>query len=175
MSNVVILNQADTAKLVERVCTSSKSLVADIHQAGVSTLDHIREHGNYTSAIDMLNGLSNGLRVKGLVAWYKKFSNGKFQPKQDGKTKVWSAELLKDRVDGDFDIEGAANMTFADLTTEVNPETLSLEKFIKGLKRTATNGGTFANSTIPKVSSEARVMALRVVQFIETLKEEKAA
>lgn len=162
-----LLNQADCGKLIERITSASNTLVADVHLAGVSTLDHIREHGNYTGALQLLNGLNRGLRVKGLAEWYKKFSNSKFSPGLDQKSKQWKADLQKDRTDSDFDIEGAEAITFADFTTEPNYSTLTMEKFIKGLKRTASNTGCFPGTTIPKVSDNARALALTLVQSIE--------
>jgi len=172
MSRMTLLNQTDNAKLIDAVCKGSQTLAADIHLAAVSALDHIREHSNYTGALQLLNGLHNGVRVKALAEWFKGFSNGKFSPGLNPKTKVWQAELAKDRADGDFDIEGAEVTTFAEFTVERDPVTLTVDKLVKGLKRTATNSGTFPNTSIPKVSDEARVMALKIVQFIES---EKAA
>lgn len=174
MSNVNILSQSAAAELISQICNTSKTLVADIHIAAVSTLDHIREHSNYTGALALLNGLSNGVRVKGLAAWYKEFSSGKFVPSQDPKTKVWRAELIKDRTDPDFKISEAMAITFADFKEEVGHETLTLEKFLKGLKRTATNTGTHPDGT-PKVSERARTMALLLVQAAANIEANKAA
>lgn len=171
MSN--ILNQHECAQKIESVIKGAVANEADLHQVAYSTLDHIRAHGNYTGALRLLNGLPRGLRVKGLAEWYKGFSNKKFVPGLDPKTKQWKAELAKDRTDADFDIEGAIATTYADYTTEPNYSTLSFEKFVKGLKRTATNTGFFPGTTIPKVSEDTRAVAMKLVQFLQT--EAKAA
>lgn len=166
--SITLLNQTECDKLIDRVTSSSQSLTSDIHIAACSTLDHIREHHNYTGALKLLNGLSNGVRVRAVAAWYKGFSNGKFSPGLNPKTKQWQADLAKDRTENDFDMEGAQSVTFAEFTVEKDPTTLSLEKFIKGLKRTATNTGNFPGTAVPKVSAETRAVALKIVQFVQS-------
>jgi len=167
-SSVEILDQTKVAVLVSKVIDGSKSLVADIHQASVSILDHIREHGNYTEALRLLNGMHTGVRVKALAEWFKGFSNGKFAPGLNPKTKQWQAELSKDRTDNDFDIEGASLTTFAEFTVERDPVTLTVDKFIRGLRRTASNTGVFPNTSVPKVSDDTRALAMKIVQFLQT-------
>lgn len=164
--SIKILNQADTADLIERVVTGSRTLVGDIHQALVSSLDHVREHNNTTGLLRLLNGMSNGVRVQGMAAWIKGFSNKKCAPGQNPKTKVWKIELNPDRTDEDFDIEGASEVPFNEFTVEPSHNTLTLKKFVKGLKRTASNTACYPGTTVPKVSESTRALAMALVQSI---------
>ena len=164
-----ILSMTETAALIEKCIKGAVDTQADIHIAAVSTLDHIREHGNTTGATRLLNGLPRGLRVKGLAEWFKHFSNGKCSPGLNPQTKQWQVELAKDRTDADFNVAESMNVTFADLTEEKNPVTLTADKFLKNLKRIASNTSLNKDNS-PKVAPEARALAMQVVQFIATQK-----
>lgn len=173
--SITLLDQTETAKLIDRVTSASSALVSDIHLAACSSLYHIREHGNYTGALALVKGLHTGVRVQALAEWFKVYSKGKFTVTLNPKTKEWKADLSKDRSENDFDIEGAMALSFADFRKEPSYATLSMDKFVKGLKRTAINSGMFAGTAIPKVSLEARALAMQLVQFIESQKVAKVA
>jgi hypothetical protein len=162
-----ILNMTEAAALIEKCIKSATDVQADIHIALVSCLDHIREHGNTTGALRLLNGLPRGLRVKGAAEWLKHFSNGKASPGLNPQTKQWQIELAKDRTDADFNVAESMNVTFADLTEEKNPTTLTADKFLKNLKRIASNTSLNKDNS-PKVAADARAMAMIVVQFLAT-------
>jgi hypothetical protein len=160
-----ILNMHETAELIERVIKGFVQNQADLHIALVSCLDHVREHGNTTGLLRLFNGLPRGVRVQGGAVWVKKFSNGKCVPALNPQTKQWQIELSKDRTDLDFDIQGAMAVTFADLTAEVAPTTLTAEQFVKNLKKIASNTSLNKNNS-PKVTAEARALAMQLVQFV---------
>ena len=170
------LTMSELADYVTVLGASAREVQERIHIAAWNSLDHIREHGNYTGALQLLNALPNGQRVKGLALWYKTFSSEKFVPRQNGKTKVWECEKLGVRTDADFRMVEAEATTFADLTAEKNPETITLEKFLHGLKRTATNEAFHDGTAIPKVAPEVRMAALVMLKaYNDTLAAKVAA
>jgi len=167
MSNMKVLSQSALSDFIGKIAASAKEVQENIHVAAWNALDHTRVHGDYSNALKLLNALPNGTRVKSLAYWFTKMSSGKFRPLQNGKTKVYECEKLgADRTDADFLMDQAEVTNFADLTSEKDPAPLTLDKFIKGLKRTAENDGVFEGTDIPKVAPEARALALQIVQFV---------
>lgn len=161
MSKITILSQSAAAELIAGIKTRAVTLQAEIHQAAVSTLDHCREHGDYRGALALVNALPNGQRVQGLVEWFKGFSNGKLTFKQ-GADKSFTADLKKDRVDGDFDVEMAMLTDFGAYTKEAKPKTVTVDALIKMLETKANNTELNSDGT-PKVSADARTVAASLV------------
>lgn len=157
---IEILSQAAVTDKVAMINKSAKTLQADIHQVAVSTLDHCREHGDYRGALALVNALPNGQRVKGLVAWFQNFSNGKLVFKQGEGG--FTAELKKDRVDSDFNVLAAMEIDYGSFTKEAAPKTMTLEAFIKSLESKADNDEKNTDGT-PKVSPETRAFAAKCV------------
>ena len=117
-----LLSQADTVKTIKSIKTRANKLQSDIHTCAVSTLAHMRDHGDYTLAVSLMNALPSGQRVKGLAAWYKNFTNGKFTLRQDKKQgNIWVGALSKDRTAEDFLVDEASKITFAEFTAESAP------------------------------------------------------
>jgi hypothetical protein len=168
-----ILSMSEAAALIERVIKSTNESMVDLHLALVSSLDHIREHGNTTGLLRLLNGLPRGIRLQGIVAWTKEFSNGKCAPGLNPKTKQWQIELAKDRKDADFNIEAAFGTTFADLTAEKAPSTMTADSLLTKLKQIASNTKLNKDDS-PKVTVEARSLAMQAIQFLETAKKKAA-
>lgn len=160
--SIQILSQAAVTDKLAIIGKSAKALQADIHQVAVSTLDHCREHGDYRGALALVNCLPNGQRVKGLVAWFQNFSNGKLVFKADKASGGFAAELKKDRVNEDFNILAAMEVDYGTFTAEVAPKTMSLEAFVKSLESKADNDDVNSDGT-PKVSREARAFAAKCV------------
>lgn len=154
MSTITILGPVETSKLIAKIKLSATKLQDRIHVAAVSCLAHIRDHGDYTLAISLLDALPNGQRVKALGHWFGHFSNGAatFTIK---KGEGWTCKLLKARTPEMFDIDGAAAVSFADLTAEKEPTTMTAQQVVAMLKRKADNDDVNADGT-PKVSPEAR-------------------
>jgi hypothetical protein len=158
-----ILNQADTGKLIKSIRGRAASVQNDIHQAACSTLDHMRQHGDYTLAVALLNVLPSGQRVKGLAAWYKHFSGGKFTVRQDkAQGNIWVGSLKKDRAATDFLVEDAMQVTFADFTTERDPQQITPATILKYLERLVGNEDTLPNGS-PKVDPEAVALASKLL------------
>lgn len=157
-----ILSLSAVTDKIAVIHKSAKALQADIHQVAVSTLDHCREHGDYRGALALVNALPNGQRVKGLVAWYQNFSNGKLLFKGGSKGEPFTAELKKDRVDGDFNVAAAMLVDYGSFTAEVAPKTMTLEAFVKSLETKADNDEVNSDGT-PKVSQQARAFAASCV------------
>ena len=159
---VRILSAAECSTAIGRIAAAGKTLQSRIHVVAVSTLDHIREHGDTTLACRLLDALPNGVRVKSLGFWFGHFSNGKAKFSQD-KAGAWKCNLSKERADSDFDIEGADATTFADLTSEKSPETMTVQMLEKMLAKVANNSEYFPGTTIPKVEAKAQEFAARLV------------
>lgn len=165
MSIVKLLTQGDVAKLIETIRERATTVQADIHQAACSTLDHARAHGDWTGITRLMDALPNGQRVKALAYWYGHYSNGKVSLSRNKETGAWQVnrDRFATRVDEDFKVDQAMETTFADLTVEKDPQTLSLAKFLKSLSRTATNAEKYDGTDIDKVSPRTRAFASRLV------------
>jgi len=158
-----ILSAGECATAIGRIAAGGKSLQARIHTVAVSTLDHIRVHGDTTLACRLLDALPNGVRVKSLAFWYSHYSNGKAKFSVDKASGQYKCNLDKDRADSDFDIASAAATNFADLTNEKSPETLTVKALEKMLERVANNDGYFPGTAIPKAEPRARALASTLI------------
>ena len=165
-----LITQSAVKARIVKLGASAAEVQAEIHLLGCSTLEHVAIHGDTTGAVALMNALPNGQRVKALAFWFRTFSNGKISMVL--KDQSWTCNLGKDRKAEDFDIDGAMAMTFADLTTERDPVTLTLEKFIKGLERTANNSDNFDGTETPKVAPAVRAVA---AQFVAMYRKAEAA
>lgn len=151
----------DLTKVVKSLCGKASEVNNEIHVVAVNILEHVQIHGDYTNGIALLNGLPKGQRVKALAYWFSHFSNGKlrFELGDEG----WTAKLMKDRADTDFDIPAAEAMHFQDLTSEKDPKSLTVKALIKQLTNKATNAKTFDGTDIPEVEPQARAVASRLL------------
>lgn len=161
---IMTANECSTA--IGRIAATGKVLQARIHTVAVSTLAHIRDHGDTTLAARLLDALANGQRVKALAFWYSHFSGGKAVFSKDKTSGEWKCKLSAERLPENFDIDGADATTFADLTNEKPVETMDLKKFEQMLKRIGDNDQLIPGSTQPKVSPIVREMAARCVAVI---------
>lgn len=166
MSKFKLLTQADALTAITLLKTDAASVQDRIHLIACSTLDHIRAHGDTRGAVSLLNVLPRGQRVKALAHWYKEFSGDKAVFVEDKPNKTWECKLAKGRNDSDFRIEAAMAMTFADLTTEKDPQSVTIESMLRNLKRQATNTDTHEGTDIPKVSADARDLARAVMKLV---------
>jgi hypothetical protein len=160
-----LYTQSQIGSRVARIVRVAGKVDSELHVVLCSILDHTREHGDYTAILPLLNGLPNGVRKQAIVAWLANFSNKKLTAKLDSKSKAWTCELSKERADEDFDIVGAMAVTFGDFTAEPVPTTMTLALLIKMLEKKATDSTSNKDGS-PKVDSEAREMASKVVAFI---------
>lgn len=165
MSKLKLLTAADLLAAIPALKADADSVQERVHLYAVSGLDHVRAHGDTTGVVALCNALPRGQRVKALAFWFKKFSNSKLILTMDKKTKVWSAKLSKQRLDSDFDINGAEAVTFADLTDERDPVSVTIDSIVKALEGKATNSENFEGTETPKVTPEARAFAAKLVAF----------
>lgn len=161
LTRSTLLTQQAVMGRIVTLGQSAAEVQAEIHLIGCSTMEHISLHGDTTGAVALMNALPRGQRVKSLGFWFKHYSNSKISMVL--KDNVWTCKLAKDRDAKDFDIDGAMATTFADLTTERDPVTLTLDKFIKGLERTANNSENFDGTETPKVAPAVRAVAAQMV------------
>jgi hypothetical protein len=160
--SVNIMTAGEITTAIGRIATTSKALQSDIHTTAVSTLAHIRDHGDTTLAVRLLDALANGQRLNALAFWYSRFSAGKAVMSK-GKDGQWKCNLNKDRAISDFDIEGANDTNFADLTKEPKVEPMDIKAFEKLLKRIGDNDGVFPGTTTEKVTPAVRALAAACV------------
>lgn len=174
MNTFNILDPAACGKKIDRIARVGKALQNDIHVVAVSTLAHIRDHGDFTLAIRLLNALPNGQRVKALGNWYSVLSGGAAKFSYDNVNGSWTCKLAKDRNPEQFNIEKAMEVSYADLVPEKGYKTLTFAGFTAMLKRKANEDGLNADGS-PKVTPELRsVCADLYTRFKKVLDESKA-
>lgn len=165
MSTITLMTQADVMAAIPVLSADAALIQERIHIIGCSTLDHIRAHGDTTGACALLNALPKGQRVKALGHWFKTFSSGKAVFLFDKGAQTWNCKLSKQRTDADFKIEDACATTFADLTDERDPVSVTVESMLRNLTRNSTNDELHDDGLTPKVSPAAREFAAKLVAF----------
>jgi hypothetical protein len=170
MTELKLMTQADLMKAIPLLAADARTVQERIHVCGCSALDHVRAHGDTTGFVALLNALPNGQRVKALAYWAKHYSTGKLILTFDKKAKAWVAKLSKDRSDSDFKVTEAMATTFADLTEEVEPKSMTIAMLIKRLETASTNSENFDGTEIPKVEPDARALAAELVAFVRSKK-----
>lgn len=181
MSIVKLLTLQETGKAIDELAVAAADVQDRIHVIAVSSFNHAFVHGDNTLCSRLMDALPNGQRVKALAYWFSHFSNGAITLSRDAETKAW--KVNKDRFARRADLvpdvaaatESAMEITFADLTAEKDPQTLTVERWLKSLKRTAVNSDLFPGTDIPKVAPALRELASSVVRLIEEMAAAKAA
>ena len=164
---MLFLNLKETAIKIKSIKVRGANLQSDIHQVACSTLAHIRDHGDYTLAVSLMNAIPTGVRVKGLALWFHHFSNGKFAVRQDKKQgNIWVGSVNKDRSPEDFLVDDAVKVTFADFTTEPVKQEITVEKIKKYLEGLINNEVILADGKT-QVSPEALETAVRLLKTLE--------
>lgn len=165
--NIEIMSKDACSKAIRQIARIGVKLELHIHRVAVSSLAHVRDHGDTTIATNLLNALPKGQRVKALAYWFNHFSN-KMLTLTQGKDGNWNAQLDKKRMESDFRVTEAAAVSFAELTAEKDPgKTFTAEQLIKKLKAWANEDGFFDGTDTPKVSEEARDLAASLVASLE--------
>lgn len=165
MPKLTLMTQADLLAAIPLLKNDAEALQARIELCACSGLDHVRAHGDTTGVLALMNALPRGQRVKALAFWFKKFSNSKLIFTFDKKAKNWTVKLSKQRLDSDFDVAGAMETSFADLTDERDPQSVTIDSIVKALENKATNSENFDGTETPKVTPEARAFAAKLVAF----------
>lgn len=164
MTAIKLMTQGDVMKAIPLLAADAAKVQERIHEIACSTLDHVRAHGDTTGAAALLNALPRGQRVKALAFWFKKFTNSKLVLSL--KDKEWKANLSKQRMDGDFDVEGAMATSFADLTDEKSPESQTIKSLLAKLVKASTTSENFDGTEVPKVEPAARAWSAQVIKLI---------
>lgn len=168
MTNLTLLSMSETGRRITRLGRIAGKVEAEIHLLAVSSLDHIREHGDTRNATALCQSLPKGQRVEALMFWFKHFSNKKVLLRRDSKTGVILCQLEKDRDEADFDIVAASQTTFADLTAEKAPgKTLTVSDLLNLLKQKANNTKLNDDGS-PKVAESARELASDLLAYVES-------
>lgn len=166
--DIIILNKEQCGRTITRIARAAGKIQSLIHQVAVSTLVHARDHGDVTLIERLLNGLPSGTRVKALAHWYGHFSGNQLTAKDvNGK---FTVAIAKGRIEAGFNIEGAAVVTFADLTKESKPgKTFTMEQLVKKLAAWANEEGELENGAA-KVADDVRDAAATFLAQIEGAK-----
>lgn len=168
--SVTIMNAADCRSVIAEICTNAKNLQARIHGAAVSSLAHIRDHGDWTIAAELLGALPSGQRVNGLILWFGKFSNGKVSFRKDKESGKFTAKLEADRKPTDFDIEGAGAIDYGDLTAEPKQARINLKALENMIRRVADNDKLVKGTNVPVVDEDARIAALKLLTSLREMR-----
>lgn len=88
---------------IEDVSARASSIQEEIQGIGIDILLHAYKHGDYTLANTLVNTLPDGIRKKGLVAWFEKFGGlvvvgkafGDWKGKDHIKTNMNDAKATK--------------------------------------------------------------------------------
>lgn len=149
---------------INQIKTSSTELQALIHETAVSVLAHVRDHGDTTLAVRLVNAMSSGTRREGLSAWFYKFSGKTMN--LSSKEGIWSCKLKPGRTPEDFDVISAMDIDFGDLTKEAKvARALTLEDIFKALKKFTNNDKQLEDGT-PVVPANVVAAAQRALSAI---------
>lgn len=150
---------------INSIKTSSTELQALIHETAVSVLAHVRDHGDTTLAVRLVNAMSSGTRREGLSAWFYKFSGKTMN--LSSKEGVWTCKLKPGRVPEDFDVEASMLVDFGDLTKEAKAaKALTIEDILKALKKFTNNDKVLADGVTPQVPVNVVKAAQRALAAI---------
>lgn len=119
----IIQDSGKLSALVNSIAKSSTKLDATIHQALVSLLVHIRDHGDTTLLTRLFASVPKGSRLASYFAWCEKFAPVKVNRTKDAFGQV---KVKKDRDPEEFNILEAMAIAPWDLP-EHNREAKALE------------------------------------------------
>lgn len=112
--NSVDKMRAGTKSVLSRAINWRK----DVQLLGVATLDHAREHGNWTLARDLAEGLTttNGVNKTACKRWMEHYMHAELTEVPNEKTGKTELKFLFDEGKGvkDIDVEGAASVNWFD-------------------------------------------------------------
>lgn len=170
MSNLNIMTIDKARVEIASIRESARGLQDSIHQVAVSTLAHVRDHGDFTVAASLLNALPSGQRVVTLAKWFNVFSGKQlsfFRDKKNGN--VWTGKLTQGWTADKFDVDGAYATVYGDLEEEKVQGEITLDKLRIMIARIANNRGTNKDGT-RKVSDRVIAVASKCVSLIDDAK-----
>lgn len=167
MTNVTILSRDTIADRISALAKLASDVQDEAHILAVSTLDHIREFGDFRGAVALVNALPRSIRKEAVSVWFEEFSNHRFTVRLNKDTGKYEGKL-RDRNEDDFRIAEAAGTPFWDLTPEKRPgNTMTLEKFLSMLKGKANNDKLNDDGS-PKVDPQVRELAAKLYKAATT-------
>lgn len=156
-----LVNREKAATMIVELGTAARNVQATIELIGCSALAHMRDHGDYRTAVQLMNALPNGQRVQALAVWFREFSSNKFTVSFDNKVGQWVGKLKKERTAEDFRVEEAMETSYADFTKERTNRTMGVTQLLSYLKRVANNTDNNPDGT-PKVDAATRALASKL-------------
>jgi len=125
-------------KNIKTIVTTGNKLNMLIHTTAVLVLEHAKEHGDCSTAKDLLNAMPASMRRTMLKLWFESYSPIRFQMKDGVAIKVG---MLKEAAKGftPFNVDDARETPFFTLA-EQNPEGKVLDfdqimNLVKGLAK----------------------------------------
>jgi hypothetical protein len=165
MSTLQILTQEACSRKIDQIARVGGKLHQVIHEVAVSSLAHVRDHGNTTLVARLLNAMPAGQRTKALVVWFDRFSGGAIKAVK-GKGGYAIKTLPKDRTADQFEVDAAYRTSYDVLTSEKDPKPMGFEALLKYLSRIANEERELPDGQ-PKVTADARMAAARCVALLQ--------
>lgn len=149
----IIQDSSKLSALVNSIAKSSAKLDAHIHQALVSLLAHIREHGDTTLLTKLFASVPKGSRLASYFAWCEKYAPLKVNRTKDAFGQV---KVKKGRDPEDFNILEAMAVAPWNLP-EHNREAKALEfdaivKWVTNQTRKSIDAGKFSIDQVRALS-----------------------
>ena len=142
-------------KAIKSIATRGKKLDQDIHCTAVSVLDHVRQHGDTTVCVSLIDAMPRSGRRKALIHWVNSFAP--IDVRQDKAGKV-TAKLkpVRESDGSDFKIADAIDMPFWDFTPEKAVAPMTFERLISYVTKHA---GDIEGVTDDEVAAMASALA----------------
>jgi hypothetical protein len=175
MTNLNLLSREACVERIVSIRESARGLQDSIHIVAVSTLAHIRDHGDWTVAASLLNALPSGQRVQTLAKWFNHFSGKQINFFQDKKAgNVFTGKLVDGWKADKFDVDSAMATQFGDLEAEKVNSVITLDKLRHMIARVANNTGSNKDGS-RKVSDVTMAAASKCVALLDELKAAQSA
>lgn len=158
--SITLKDVAGISSAIAQIRTNGADYQLLIHETAVSVLAHVRDHGDTTLAVRLVNAMSSGTRREGLAAWFYKFSDK--QMKLSPTDGAWGCKLVAGWDSEKFDVEGSELVDFGDLTKEPSQQkAVTLEALMKAVRKFTTNDKKLPDGSPvvpPEVVAKAQLM-----------------
>ncbi len=159
---IEILSREAAITAIGEIRTSARELAEKIHVVAYTSLVHVRDHGDTSLVVALLNAMPqrSGVRAEALAEWFRRMSSKAIRLQaSDG---IWSAKASGFKAE-QFLLELAEDTSPFMLTKEKPVgTTFTVDMLLKKLRMWADEKGETADGK-PKVDAQARALASRLV------------
>lgn len=132
--SIVVLNQADSTKMIASIAKRGANLDRDIHQVAVSAAVHYVEHGDITLANKLLLAMPKSARKNALFSWFLQYLPSAASNVSKVKAEREAAPLVSVKgVDKSFDKALAETNPFWDIKAKEGTAEFDCGAYIAGL------------------------------------------